>query len=565
MLANLHVKNIAIIDEADVDFGEHLNILTGETGAGKSILVGSIGIALGARVSSEIIGKYGDYAMVEMVFHIEDEETLAALEEIGVQAEDGQIIISRKITGNRSINRINGESAAVSMIRKVSALCLDIHGQHEHQSLLHREYHMDVVDRFAGEQAKVLKEQIADLYRDYAKLLRETEQDGSTADERARELSFLQYEKKEIEDARLVEGEEEMLDQQVRKLANAASIVETLGQVYENTGDGINGCASSISQAVRMMAGVADLDERLSSMHGELTDIENLLSDFNRELSDYMQDFTFDESELRQMENRLDVIHGCQSKYGKTYEDIMAYLHEITEKIDRFSDYEQYLADCEAKKAEMAERLDELCGELTQVRKKAGACLEARITEALSELNFEGARFRVSIEPLSAFSAKGKDEVEFLVATNPGTDLYPLSKVASGGELSRIMLAIKSVFADVDRIGTLIFDEIDVGISGRTAQRVSEKMAILGKEHQIICITHLPQIAAMADTHFVIEKVTSDGETRTEIRALSEGESEEELARMLGGAEITEAVIANAREMKRLASVNLSTQEERKK
>lgn len=553
MLANLHVKNIAIIDEADVDFGEHLNILTGETGAGKSILVGSIGIALGARVSGEMIGKYGDYAMVEMVFHIEDEETLAALGEIGVEAEDGQIIISRKITGNRSINRINGESAAVSMIRKAAALCLDLHGQHEHQSLLHREYHMDVVDRFAGEEAAALKAQIAELYRDYAGLLREAERDGSTADERARELSFLQYEKKEIEDAGLSEGEEEMLSQQVRKLSNAASIVEALSQVYDNTGDGMNGCASGISQAVRVMAGVSDLDERLSSMHGELTDIENLLSDFNRELSDYMQDFSFDEAELRQMENRLDVIHGCQSKYGKTYKDIMAYLHEITEKINRFSDYEQYLADCEKKKAGLEERLDELCGELTEVRKKAGVCLETRITAALSELNFEGARFRVGIEPLPAFSAKGKDEVEFLVATNPGTDLYPLGKVASGGELSRIMLAIKSVFADVDRIGTLIFDEIDVGISGRTAQRVSEKMAVLGREHQVICITHLPQIAAMADTHFVIEKLTSDGETRTEIRALSEAESEVELARMLGGAEITEAVLANAREMKRLA------------
>lgn len=307
MLANLHVKNVAIIDEADVDFGEHLNILTGETGAGKSILVGSIGIALGARVSGEMIGKYGDHAMVEMVFHIEDEETLAALEEIGVEAEDGQIIISRKITGNRSINRINGESAAVGMIRKVAALCLDLHGQHEHQSLLHREYHMDVVDRFAGEEAAALKARIAELYREYAGLLREAEKDGSTADERARELSFLQYEKKEIEDARLSEGEEEMLGQQVRRLSNAASIVEALSQVYDNTGDGMNGCASSISQAVRVMAGVSDLDELLSSMHGELMDIENLLSDFNRELSDYMQDFTFDESELRQKIGRAHV------------------------------------------------------------------------------------------------------------------------------------------------------------------------------------------------------------------------------------------------------------------
>ena len=553
MLANLHVKNVAIIDEVDVDFGKHLNILTGETGAGKSILVGSIGIALGARVSSEMIGKYGDYALVEMVFQIEDEETKEALREMDVEPEEGQIIISRKITGNRSINNINGESVTVSVIRKVAALCLDIHGQHEHQSLLHKEYHLDVVDRFAGEEAASLRTQITTVYREYNKLVQEMEQEGSTAEERARELSFLQYEKKEIEDANLAEGEEEMLEEQVRKLSNASSIVEALGTVYEYTGDGLNGCASGISMALRQLGSVADLDEDLSAMQEELLNLENLLSDFNRELSDYMEDFTFDETELRQLEARLDLIRGCQSKYGRSYEDIMSYLEEISEKIDKFTDYEQYLEDCEQKKREMEKTLDDLCGQLTEVRRQAAACLEAGITKQLTELKFESPRFQVRIQPLKAYTAKGKDDVEFLVATNPGAGLYPLGKVASGGELSRIMLAVKTVFADVDRIETLIFDEIDVGISGRTAQKVSEKMSILGKEHQIICITHLPQIAAMADTHFVIEKQTSGGETRTEIRCLTAAESEEELARMLGGAEITDAVLANAREMKKLA------------
>ena len=553
MLANLHVKNVAIIDEVDVDFGKHLNILTGETGAGKSILVGSIGIALGARVSSEMIGKYGDYALVEMVFQIEDEETKEALREMDVEPEEGQIIISRKITGNRSINKINGESVTVSVIRKVAALCLDIHGQHEHQSLLHKEYHLDVVDRFAGEEAASLRTQITTVYREYNKLVQEMEQEGSTAEERARELSFLQYEKKEIEDANLAEGEEEMLEEQVRKLSNASSIVEALGTVYEYTGDGLNGCASGIGMALRQLGSVADLDEDLSAMQEELLNLENLLSDFNRELSDYMEDFTFDETELRQLEARLDLIRGCQSKYGRSYEDIMSYLEEISEKIDKFTDYEQYLEDCEQKKREMEKTLDDLCGQLTEVRRQAAACLEAGITKQLTELKFESPRFQVRIQPLKAYTAKGKDDVEFLVATNPGAGLYPLGKVASGGELSRIMLAVKTVFADVDRIETLIFDEIDVGISGRTAQKVSEKMSILGKEHQIICITHLPQIAAMADTHFVIEKQTSGGETRTEIRCLTAAESEEELARMLGGAEITDAGLANAREMKKLA------------
>lgn len=553
MLANLHVKNFAIIDEIDVDFGRHLNILTGETGAGKSILVGSIGIALGARVSAEMIGKHGEYAMVELVFQIENEETIQALREMDVEPEDGQIVISRKITGSRSINKINGESVPVSVIKKVSALCLDIHGQHEHQSLLHKEYHLEVVDKFAGEEAADLKEEIAVLYDEYRKLLRKMEDDNSSAEERARELSFLEYEKKEIEETRLVPGEEEKLEEEVRKMANASSIVEALGKVYEYTGDGRNGCAEGVSQALRQLGSVSQLDGQLASMESELMDIENLLSDFNRGLSDYMEDFNFDEAEFLQLESRLDQIRNCQAKYGRTYDDIMNHLEEITEKIERFSDYEQYLQECEKKKASLEEEMDRVCDKLTQIRKEAALELETAITLALEELNFEKAKFRVDIKQLEHYTAQGRDDVEFLIATNPGAELYPLGKVASGGELSRVMLAIKSVFADVDSIDTLIFDEIDVGISGRTAQKVSEKMSILGKEHQILCITHLAQIAAMADTHFVIEKLVSGEETRTNIRPLSEKESEEELARILGGVEITEAVLANAHEMKELA------------
>lgn len=553
MLANLHVKNFALIDEIDVDFGRHLNILTGETGAGKSIVVGSIGIALGARFSSEMIGNYGEHATVELVFQIEDEETLENLRQMDIEPEDGQVVISRKITGNRSVNKINGESVPVSLIRKVSALCIDIHGQHEHQSLLHKEYHMDVVDRFAGEEAVRLKAQMAELYGEYQKLVREMENDHTSAEERARELSFLEYEKKEIEEAKLQPGEEEKLEEEVRRLSNASAIVETLNKVYGYSGDAGSGCAFQVSQALRQLGSVSDLDDKLSVMEGELTDIENLLSDFNRELSEYMQDFTFDEAELRQLESRLDQIRGCQSKYGKTYDDIMNHLAEISEKIDKFSDYEIYREDCEKKKRTLEEKMEGVCHELTGVRQKAAAELEESITKALEELNFEKAEFRVCVEPLEDYTAKGRDDVEFLISTNPGSGLYPLAKVASGGELSRIMLAIKTVFADVDRIGTLIFDEIDVGISGRTAQRVSEKMSILGKTHQLICITHLAQIAAMADTHFVIEKQISGDETKTDIRSLSETESEEELARILGGVQITEAVLANAREMKELA------------
>ncbi len=553
MLVNLHVKNFAIIDEVDVDFGEHLNILTGETGAGKSILVGSIGIALGARVSSEIIGKRADYAMVELVFQIEKQEIMDVLREMDIEPEDGQIVISRKITANRSINKINGESVPVGIIRKVSALCIDIHGQHEHQSLLHKEYHRSVVDRFAGEEAQTLKQKIAERYGEYREILQKMEENGGSEKERARELSFLEYERKEIEEAKLEEGEEERLADEVKKMSNASHIVESMGKVYECTGDSYQGCAGQIAQALRHMGDIADLDEGLFSLQEELQDIENLLSDFNRSVSGYMDDFVFDEAELRQNEERLDRIRSIQAKYGSTYEEVMKHYVEVIEKIDRYKDFENYHLQLETEKQQCEKSLAELCETLTALRKKAAEKLEKNITETLQELNFEHARFAINIEPLSEFTANGKDDVEFLIATNPGADLNPLNKVASGGELSRIMLAIKTVFADVDQIESLIFDEIDVGISGRTAQMVSEKMSILGKNHQIICITHLPQIAAMADTHFVIEKISSAKETETRIRRLSEEQSTEELARMLGGVEITQAVLANAKEMKQLA------------
>lgn len=553
MLANLHVKNLAIIDEVDVDFGKHLNILTGETGAGKSIVVGSIGIALGARVSADLIGSHGDYAIVELVFHIEEEETIQELRALEIEPEDGQLVVSRKITGSRSINRINGESVPVSMIRKVASLCMDIHGQHEHQSLLHKEYHLSVVDRFGGEEICKLKTKIADCYGEYRKLIREMEQGYVSEEERARELSFLEYEKKEIVELNLLPGEEETLEEQVKKLSNASSIVEALGKVYECTGDGLNGSANGISQALRWMSGVSEMDCQLCDMEKELSEIENLLSDFNREISGYMADFTFDEGELFQMESRLDQIRSCHAKYGKTYEDVMSHLAEVSDKIDRFADYERYQETCLAQKEKMEQELDTLCSELSVLRGKAGKELEQKITEALEDLNFEKPKFHVDIQPLKSYTSDGKDEVEFMISTNPGAGLSPLGKVASGGELSRVMLAIKSVFADVDRIETLVFDEIDTGISGRTAQKVSEKMSILGNEHQIICITHLPQIAAMADTHFLIEKLISGDTTRTNIRALSEEESQDELARILGGVEITDAVRVNAREMKELA------------
>lgn len=555
MLVNLHVKNFAIIDEIDVDFGSKLNILTGETGAGKSILIGSIGIALGARVSPEIIGKNGDYAMVEIVFQIDDEKTEEQLRELDVELEDGQVVISRRITENRSINKINGASVPVNVIRQVAALCIDIHGQHEHQSLLHKDKHLAIVDEYASEECYLLKQEIARLYREYNALKKEWEQDAVSDEERARQQGFLNYEKQEIEAAALRLGEIEEVEETYRRASHAGSIVESLGLVHQLTSET---AGNAVSHALQNMQRIAGLDESITGFQEELLQIEGLLGDFNHEIADFMSDFSFDENELMEMERRLDCIHNLQSKYGNTYEDIMNHLQEVDDKLLKFADYEAYLEERRRKMDACEEALKDKCHLLSAERKKAAEALQVQIAAALADLNFAYVDFEIAVTQKDTFGSQGWDEVEFLIATNPGEPKRSLGKIASGGELSRIMLAIKSVFAETDRIGTLIFDEIDTGISGRTAQKVSEKLKLLSRSHQVICITHLAQIAAMSDTHFVIEKMVQKDRSETQIRKLDERESEQELARILGGVEITESVLNNAREMKKLASEHRS-------
>lgn len=550
MLTNLHVKNFAIIDEIDIDFGSRLNILTGETGAGKSILIGSISIALGARVSPEMIGRNGEYAMVETVFHIENEAVLEQIRALDVEPEDGQIVISRKITGNRSINKINGESVPVSVIRKVAALCIDIHGQHEHQSLLNRDRHKEIVDEYGGETAAAMKAETAALYQAYSALKKEIEADAVPEEERARQIGFLQYEREEIVNAGLKPDEMESLEEEFQRISHAGAIVENLSEVYSLSTET---ALSAVSHGLRRLNEIQSLDDRLAGFNEELMQIEGLLGDFNREVSAYMEDFTFDENELIQMQNRLDFIHSLQSKYGESYEDIMAHLGAVEEKLEQYADYENYRQGQQEKLAALERDLTEQCGKLSAYRRETAEKLQKEITQALEDLNFAHVDFEICVSQKPAFAADGRDDVEFMIATNPGEPRRSLGKVASGGELSRIMLAIKSVFADSDEIETLIFDEIDTGISGRTAQKVSEKMGLLGLKHQIICITHLAQIAAMADCHFVIEKQVGDTGSTTTIRPLDSEEREEELARILGGVEITDAVRRNAREMKKMA------------
>lgn len=553
MLQSVHVKNLALIEEIEVDFKEGLNILTGETGAGKSIILGSVNLALGGRYTKDIIRQGADYGFVELTFSVEDEGLRERLQTLDIFPEEGTVVLSRRLMEKRSVSRINGETVTMALLKEVAQALIDIHGQHEHQSLLYKKNHLEIVDAFAGEAARDCKTQVSDAYKEYRKYKKELSEAGMDEAQRAKELSFLQFEVSEITDANLLPGEDEELEILYRKMVNGKKIAQSAAEAYSYTSEGDVNASESLSRAIRAMSEIAEYDETAGALCGQLQEIDDLLNDFNRELSDYSESFEFSEEEFYETETRLNEVNRLKVKYGNSIEDILAYCGEQQQKIERLTDYEAYI-DGLNKKCEKAKKsLAAHTKKLTKLRKDQAKLLEHAIEEGLKELNFPDVKFRIEFGELKEFTANGTDDIEFMISLNPGQPVKPLANVASGGELSRIMLAIKTVMADRDDIETLIFDEIDVGISGRTAQKVSEKMAVIGKKHQVICITHLAQIAAMADHHFVIEKTVGEMDTRTDIRALGEKESVEELSRILGGAKITEAVIQNAKEMKELA------------
>lgn len=554
MLVSLHVKNFAIINEVEVTFKDHLNIMTGETGAGKSIIIGSINAALGAKLPKDIIKSGAEYALVELIFESEDEEVFRAMRELELPVEGKQIIISRKIMPGRSICRINGENVTGTALTAIAGLLIDIHGQHEHQSLLHKAKHLEIVDRFARNEIGTLKQELALSYRDYVALKQEYQNAGIDEEKRLREISFLEYEINEIKNAALIPGEDEELAVMYKKLSNANTISEGLRSVHTFMGYEADAAGDSVSRALRQLMKLAEYDEIIGGFLSQVTDIEALINDFNRELSQYISGMENNEEELHEVTRRLDLINHLKQKYGNSLEGILTFYKAAEEKLAKYRDYDEYIAKLQKSLTEEERRLQSLCEKLSQIRQAKSVELTAKIREALISLNFLDVKFEMTFERTGSYSANGYDDAEFIISTNPGEALKPLAKVASGGELSRIMLGIKSVLADKDEIESLIFDEIDVGISGRTAQKVSEQLSLIARQHQIICITHLAQIAAMADAHYIIEKQTDGVSTQTMIRELNEEEKIEELARILGGAAITERVRENAKEMKELAS-----------
>ena len=491
---------------------------------------------------------------MELVFYVDNPEVLEEIRGLGIEVEDETIILNRKITSGRAIARINGEAVSASRLKEVAALLIDIHGQHEHQSLLHKKKHLEILDAYAKDALGDRIERLSRCYHEYRKLEEEWANASMDSEERSRELSFLQYEVDEIQQASLRVGEDEELEQLYRKFSNGKKLMDAVNMAYAAVGAEDGNASERIGRALRELSAVAQYDEKVAGLEEQLADIDNLLADVSHEMAAYLSDEEFDDETYFETEKRLDLINHLKSKYGTTIEAILTACQEKTDRINILNDYDEYLNQLSTKKNQKRQELDDLCEQVSKLRKKESVKLCTAIQESLKELNFLDVRFTMEFARTQDYTALGTDDVEFMISTNPGEPVKPLGKVASGGELSRIMLAIKTVMAESDDIATLIFDEIDSGISGRTAQMVSEKMNLIAKNHQIICITHLPQIAAMADSHFLIEKSVEHQSTYSRIKRLKEEESIEELARMLGGVEITDTVMQSAREMKQMAA-----------
>jgi len=553
MLVNIHVKNMALIQEVDIDLDSGLNILTGETGAGKSIIIDSVNVALGSRNFKGFVKNEAEDALVELVFMIENEIQQKQLIDMNVaMEEDGQIIISRKLIKSRSISKINGETVPISMVKRIAEILIDIHGQHEHQSLLHKKNHLFILDEFAKDKLMPNMENYTKYYKKHLELkkaLAEMEMDEAS---RNKEADFLEFEIREIEKVNLVIGEDEGLEKQYRKMSGGKKLISAAAQSLSFTSGEQNGAGEQIGRAIRSFSGILQYDEELENLAGQLEDIDHLLNDFNREIADYIESLTFDEEEFHQIEERLDMINRLKTKYGKTIEEILEYKEAKAERLIALKDYDIYLEKLHKESVICEKELLKYGKIISNIRKECAKEMEKQIKDALMDLNFLNVDFKIAFAKIEA-AVTGLDDITFMISTNPGESVRPLGDVASGGELSRIMLAIKTVMADRDAIETLIFDEIDVGISGRTAQMVSEKLALIARNHQVICITHLAQIASMADSHYIIEKKVEKEAALTTIRRLSEKEGIEELARILGGAKITETVLESAREMKELA------------
>lgn len=554
MLSKLTIKNVALIDSAEIEFCAGLNVLSGETGAGKSVILDSVNFVLGAKADKTMI-RYGETeCMVKAEFSVpEDSKAVHALREMDIDT-DGDIIISRKFSesGKNSI-KLNGNTVTVSMLRKVTDSLVDVHGQSEHFFLLKESNQLRTLDGVAGGELIPEKEKLSGLLSELRQIDRQINLLGGDVKERGRRLDILKFQIDEIEAVDLKEGEEEELLAKRNKINNLEKIISAVREATEAL-SGENGALDCIRSAKRAMSGIARLDEEYSSAYERLEGIALDADDIAETLSEMGDELYFDEDEARETETRLDAITALKRKYGANKREIDAYLKKSREEYELLSDCEGQYAILTEKSERVRKQIYEVCRKITSLRKKSGEAFCRRVTEELKTLNIRNAKFEIQFDdytPEDAASAGGNglDRICFLFSANAGEPLKPLGKIISGGEMSRFMLAIKTQLSDVNEISTYIFDEIDAGISGKTAKVVGEKFAKIAKNMQIIAVSHLAQIAAMSDREFLIEKREEDGKTHTQVRALDEKEKTQEIVRLLGGEEGEEFAVKHAEEL----------------
>src|SRR6056297_1355778 len=557
MLLDLKVKNFALIEKLEINFKKGLNVLTGETGAGKSIIIGALEMLLGGRASREVIRNGKEKAYIEAVYEPEKLEIINnKLEEYGIEPEEDILLLSREIkrTG-RNRSRINGQLATLSMVRKISNHLVDIHGQHEHQSLLDVKLHLDFLDDFIGEKIISLKEKVTNKYNEIKNINKKLQEMEIDEGEKARELDLLEFQINEIENANLKTGEFKKLEKEYKKLSNAEDIFATTGMIYNDiNGDDFNnnGILDKIGHFMTELDSLKEYDDKLDSFHSQMENIYYTLQDLGYEIREYNENLDFDKKRLKEIEDRLDTINNLKKKYGETIEEILEYNQKMKKRRNELVSQEDLIKELKEKRKNIKAEYYNKAEELSKIRKNSAKNLEEKIKDELTDLAMEDVLFKVKFEEKD-LAGDGIDDIEFMISPNPGEDLKPLAKIASGGELSRIMLAFKKIIAEIDKVDTLIFDEVDSGVGGKTAQKMAEKLAVIGSKRQVICITHLPQIASMSDNHFYINKTAENGKTYTNINKLNGEEKPKELARMLGGVKMTDTTLDHAEEMIKLA------------
>ncbi len=537
MLLRLHIKNAALIESADIEFGNGLNILTGETGAGKSMIIDSVNFVLGERTTKEFVRKDAKSVQVVAEFEVCDKQTQSQFEQMGIEIEDNIVIIQRTMSSEgKSSNRVNGIPVTASMLKQLSESLIDIHGQHEHQSLLNPSKHIDILDSFCAPEIDMLKNDMSKLIKEYKLVTKEINDISGDELERESRIEKLEFQINEIFSAQLKEGEEEALEERREYLNNIDKVVKNVRESSELLyGDDESFSAlDNVEKSLVLLGEISEYDNDIFEIYNSLSDISELLKDMIRRLRKYEDEIEVNPNEIDDVEERLDLIYRLKKKYGQTIESINSFGEKAKNELELIFDSGDTLEKLNLRKKELLSQIKEKCAVMSSLRQEKAKKIGEKIEKQLKDLEMNNVEFKIAVSPKETFSIKGNDNVEFLISPNMGEDMKPLAKIASGGEMSRVMLAIKTVVSDAENIDTFIFDEIDTGVSGKTASKVGRKMAAIGRKKQVLCITHLPQIVAMADSHFLIEKNVEKNKTVTKIICLDRKGSIEEIARLMG-------------------------------